>query len=78
MCRFFSGYFFRHPLLDGFDYYWRMEPAVSFTCNLDQDPFRYMQVGGSAYAGLGAQGGATWTLWDSCLADRRTMGLLVL
>jgi hypothetical protein len=44
MCRFFSGFFFRHPLLDGFDYYWRVEPAVSFTCDLQQDPFQYMQV----------------------------------
>ncbi|GAB4820904.1 hypothetical protein N2152v2_007950 [Parachlorella kessleri] len=43
MCRFFSGFFFRHPLLDGFEYYWRMEPAVSFICNIQQDPFRYMK-----------------------------------
>ena len=25
MCRFFSGFFFEHPLLLGFDWYWRVE-----------------------------------------------------
>ncbi len=44
MCRYFSGFFFRHPLLDGFEYYWRMEPKVRYFCNLPQDPFAYMQV----------------------------------
>ncbi|KAJ1930131.1 hypothetical protein IWQ60_000605 [Tieghemiomyces parasiticus] len=43
MCRFNSGYFFHHPLLDGYDYYWRVEPDVQFTCDIDYDPFRYMQ-----------------------------------
>lgn len=45
MCRFFSGFFFRHPLLQGFDYYWRVEPGVKFYCNLQQDPFVTMEVG---------------------------------
>lgn len=25
MCRFNSGFFFRHPLLADYDYYWRIE-----------------------------------------------------
>jgi alpha 1,2-mannosyltransferase len=25
MCRFNSGFFFRHPLLAQYDYYWRIE-----------------------------------------------------
>lgn len=25
MCRFNSGFFWRHPLLNNFDYYWRVE-----------------------------------------------------
>ncbi|CAG8455513.1 11469_t:CDS:2 [Ambispora leptoticha] len=32
MCRFESGFFFRHPLLDKYDYYWRVEPG--FTVSL--------------------------------------------
>ncbi|ORY99935.1 nucleotide-diphospho-sugar transferase [Syncephalastrum racemosum] len=43
MCRFQSGFFFRHPLLDSYDYYWRVEPHVSFTCDIDYDPFLLMR-----------------------------------
>ncbi|RUS33758.1 glycolipid 2-alpha-mannosyltransferase [Jimgerdemannia flammicorona] len=42
MCRFQSGWFFRHPLLDQFDYYWRVEPSVQFYCDLDYDVFKFM------------------------------------
>ncbi|KAI8884585.1 glycosyltransferase family 15 protein, partial [Backusella circina FSU 941] len=43
MCRFQSGFFFRHPLLDQFDYYWRVEPDVKFMCDVDYDPFKLMR-----------------------------------
>jgi len=43
MCRFNSGFFFRHPLLDKYRYYWRVEPDVRFFCTLDYDPFLFMQ-----------------------------------
>ncbi|KAJ1928440.1 alpha 1,2-mannosyltransferase 2.4.1 [Tieghemiomyces parasiticus] len=43
MCRFNSGFFFHHPLLAQYEYYWRVEPDVDFTCNIDYDPFVYMQ-----------------------------------
>ncbi|KAJ1660856.1 hypothetical protein IWQ61_000265 [Dispira simplex] len=43
MCRFNSGFFFQHPLLDGYEYYWRVEPDVQFTCDIDYDPFVYMK-----------------------------------
>ncbi|CAG8446637.1 11155_t:CDS:2 [Ambispora gerdemannii] len=43
MCRFESGFFFRHPLLDKYDYYWRVEPGVQFFCDIDYDPFMYMK-----------------------------------
>ncbi|KAI9146407.1 nucleotide-diphospho-sugar transferase [Paraphysoderma sedebokerense] len=42
MCRYFSGFFFHHPLLQQYDYYWRVEPGVSFTCDIPYDPFEYM------------------------------------
>ncbi|KAJ1773331.1 alpha-1,2-mannosyltransferase ktr1 [Coemansia sp. RSA 1813] len=42
MCRYESGFFFQHPLLDNFDYYWRVEPGVEFTCAIPYDPFKYM------------------------------------
>jgi len=43
MCRFNSGFFFRHPLLETFEYYWRVEPNVKFFCNLVNDPFEIMK-----------------------------------
>ncbi|RMZ54458.1 hypothetical protein APUTEX25_002034, partial [Auxenochlorella protothecoides] len=46
MCRYFSGFFMHHPLLRGFDYYWRVEPSVHFYCHLQQDPFLTMQACG--------------------------------
>lgn len=36
MCRFNSGFFFHHPLLANFDYYWRVEPHVKFFCDLSE------------------------------------------
>ncbi|KAG2237135.1 hypothetical protein INT48_004637 [Thamnidium elegans] len=43
MCRFQSGFFFRHPLMAQFDYYWRVEPDVKFSCDVDYDPFKVMR-----------------------------------
>ncbi|KAL1705570.1 glycosyltransferase family 15 protein [Schizophyllum commune] len=50
MCRFNSGFFFRHPLLDKYRWYWRIEPDVQFHCDLDFDPFVYMQENNKVYA----------------------------
>ncbi|KAJ2356454.1 hypothetical protein GGF43_002067 [Coemansia sp. RSA 2618] len=44
-----SGFFFRHPLLDDFDYYWRVEPGVEFTCAILTDPFRFMAENHKVY-----------------------------
>ncbi|KAJ1917883.1 alpha-1,2-mannosyltransferase ktr1 [Tieghemiomyces parasiticus] len=43
MCRFNSGFFYHHPLLAEYEYYWRVEPGVDFTCDIDYDPFVYMK-----------------------------------
>ncbi|KAG2177696.1 hypothetical protein INT44_008210 [Umbelopsis vinacea] len=42
MCRFQSGYFFRHPLMMDYQYYWRVEPGVSYHCDVDYDVFGLM------------------------------------
>ncbi|KAJ1922374.1 hypothetical protein IWQ60_006565 [Tieghemiomyces parasiticus] len=44
MCRYESGFFYHHPLLQQYDYYWRVEPGVKFMCDIDYDPFVYMHV----------------------------------
>ncbi|KAL1748727.1 glycosyltransferase family 15 protein [Schizophyllum fasciatum] len=41
MCRFYSGFFYRHELLKDYKYYW--SPDVKFFCDLDYDPFLLMQ-----------------------------------
>lgn len=48
MCRFFSGvsaarpfksspdqqYFYRHPILADYEYYWRIDPSVKYFCDI--------------------------------------------
>ncbi|CCL98020.1 uncharacterized protein FIBRA_00013 [Fibroporia radiculosa] len=43
MCRFNSGFFYRHPALQQYKWYWRVEPDVHFHCDINFDPFRYME-----------------------------------
>ena len=43
MCRWNSGFFYRHPRLAEFDYYWRVEPDVHFMCDIDYDVFRFVR-----------------------------------
>ncbi|CAA7264528.1 unnamed protein product [Cyclocybe aegerita] len=43
MCRFNSGFFFRHPLMEKYRWYWRIEPDVHFHCDLTYDPFLFME-----------------------------------
>ncbi|KAF8522291.1 glycosyltransferase family 15 protein [Hysterangium stoloniferum] len=49
MCRFNSGFFYRHELLKDLDYYWRVEPNIRFYCDIDYDPFLYMQDNDKVY-----------------------------
>lgn len=43
MCRYYSGFFFRHELLQQYRYYWRIEPGVDFFCDILDDPFVFMR-----------------------------------
>ncbi|CAO0793800.1 unnamed protein product [Mucor circinelloides] len=49
MCRFESGFFFRHPLMEEYEFYWRVEPSVEFSCDIDYDPFLYMKENNKKY-----------------------------
>lgn len=57
MCRFNSGFFFRHPLTLKYRWYWRIEPGVHFHCNINHDPFMYMEQNNKTY-------GFTITLYE--------------
>ncbi|KAI9279595.1 nucleotide-diphospho-sugar transferase [Sporodiniella umbellata] len=68
MCRFQSGFFFRHPLLSQYDYYWRVEPHVEFKCDIDYDPFRVMREKKAKYGfaiSLHEYGSTIPTLWET-------------
>ncbi len=49
MCRFYSGYFFEHELVQKYDWYWRVEPDVDFYCDITYDPFREMRLHNKKY-----------------------------
>ncbi|KAL2429562.1 Alpha-1,2 mannosyltransferase KTR1 [Exophiala dermatitidis] len=68
MCRFESGFFFRHPLMQQFEYYWRVEPSVELFCDIHYDPFRYMKDNKKKYSfvlSLYEYVETIPTLWDS-------------
>ncbi|KAF7363459.1 Glycosyltransferase family 15 protein [Mycena sanguinolenta] len=49
MCRFNSGFFFKHELLQPYRYYWRVEPNVKFFCDIQYDPFVWMESHDKVY-----------------------------
>ncbi|GAA5908386.1 hypothetical protein JCM6882_007923 [Rhodosporidiobolus microsporus] len=57
MCRFNSGFFYRQKVLESFDWYWRVEPGVEFFCDIDYDPFVFMEANNKLY-------GFTVTLYE--------------
>ncbi|KAI9028146.1 nucleotide-diphospho-sugar transferase [Phycomyces nitens] len=70
MCRFQSGFFWRHPLVLqlGWEFYWRIEPDVRYYCDLDYDPFLYMKKNKKQYAFTIAfveHAGTIPTLWST-------------
>lgn len=50
MCRYESGFFFRHPLMLNYEYYWRVEPSIELFCDISIDPFRYMKENNKMYS----------------------------
>ncbi|GMM37297.1 alpha-1,2-mannosyltransferase [Saccharomycopsis crataegensis] len=49
MCRYESGFFYRHPLMMDYEYYWRVEPDVKIYCDIDYDIFRFMKDNKKSY-----------------------------
>ncbi|GAM38457.1 hypothetical protein TCE0_033f09195 [Talaromyces pinophilus] len=49
MCRWYSGFFFRHPALDKYKYYWRVEPDVKYFCDIEYDVFQFMAQNNKTY-----------------------------
>ncbi|KAJ3780585.1 glycosyltransferase family 15 protein [Lentinula aff. detonsa] len=49
MCRFNSGFFYKHPLLQPYRYYWRVEPDIKYFCDVTYDPFDYLRDNKKTY-----------------------------
>ncbi|MCJ1292292.1 alpha 1,2-mannosyltransferase 2.4.1 [Xylographa carneopallida] len=68
MCRYESGFFFRHPLMNQFEWYWRVEPSIELYCDVNYDTFKYMRDNGKKYSfvlSLYEYVETIPTLWDS-------------
>lgn len=68
MCRYESGFFFRHPLMMNYEYYWRVEPSIELFCDIAYDPFRFMKENNKKYSftlSLYEYYETIPTLWDS-------------
>lgn len=53
-----SSFFYDHPALEPYKWYWRVEPDIDFTCSLTYDPFIEMAKHGKTY-------GYTIVLWEN-------------
>lgn len=49
MCRFFSGFFYKNEHIQKYDYYWRIEPGITFFCKMNYDPFKFMKDANKMY-----------------------------
>ncbi|CCE65512.1 hypothetical protein TPHA_0L01590 [Tetrapisispora phaffii CBS 4417] len=44
MCRYHSGFFWRHPILDDYEFYWRVDHDITIFCNIQYDIFKFLRV----------------------------------
>lgn len=68
MCRYESGFFFRHPLMLDYEWYWRVEPSIELYCDINYDPFKFMADQKKKYSfvlSLYEYVETIPTLWDS-------------
>ncbi|KAH0566100.1 hypothetical protein GP486_000491 [Trichoglossum hirsutum] len=49
MCRFYSGFFYKHELLQKYEWYWRLEPDIKYFCDITYDPFLKMAEANKTY-----------------------------
>ncbi|VVT53955.1 uncharacterized protein SAPINGB_P003834 [Magnusiomyces paraingens] len=68
MCRFNSGFFFRHELMLKYEWYWRVEPGTRFYCDQNYDPFTFMRENNKTYGfviSIPEYEDTIPTLWDT-------------
>ena len=68
MCRYESGFFFQHPLMLEYEWYWRVEPSIELFCDINYDTFKFMADNNKKYSfvlSLYEYVETIPTLWDS-------------
>ena len=68
MCRFYSGFFFRHEITLKYDYYMRLDTDSVFLCDLNSDPFVKLKNENLKYGFIIANNDGAFTvptLWDN-------------
>ncbi|CAM9024096.1 unnamed protein product [Wickerhamomyces anomalus] len=68
MCRFESGFFYRHELLQDYEYYWRVEPDTKVYCDIEYDIFKFMKDNNKQYGftiSLHEYAATIETLWQT-------------
>ncbi|KAK9474197.1 nucleotide-diphospho-sugar transferase [Dipodascopsis tothii] len=71
MCRYQSGFFFQHPLMEQYKWYWRVEPDTSFPCDVPYDPFVYLEKNNKHYGftiTMRESVPSVKTLWNTTIA----------
>ena len=49
MCRYYSGFFYKHEMVRQYQYYWRIEPDNKLYCDVDEDLFKTMRQKNKKY-----------------------------
>ncbi|KAF8990317.1 nucleotide-diphospho-sugar transferase [Cyathus striatus] len=49
MCRFYSGFFWRHPALAPYDWFWRLDTDIVFHCEVPYDPIQRLIESNALY-----------------------------
>lgn len=68
MCRYESGFFFQHPIMHEYEWYWRVEPSIELFCDIEYDTFKFMAENNKKYSfvlSLYEYVETIPTLWDS-------------
>lgn len=47
--RYLSGFLARHELLDGYEFFWRVDPALEIFCDIEDDPMLEMKKNGQKF-----------------------------
>jgi mannosyltransferase len=60
MCRYYSGWFWRHPALLKYDWLWRLDTDIVFHCDVPYDPIEHMISKKALYGFVQISLDATW------------------